>query len=59
MRPSSPAVYACRKSKNRGMHRWRREGADAVCTFCGISVTGEDADDVFRGAPTPIGQVRR
>lgn len=57
MRPGSPAVYRCKKSGDRGMHRWTRTAEGAQCTFCEIALTGEDAADVFRGAETPIGAI--
>lgn len=57
MRPDSPAVYVCKRSRNRGMHCWRRTATGAQCTFCAIELTGEDAADVFRGAETPIGML--
>jgi hypothetical protein len=73
MRLGSPATYECRKSKRAGMHKWarvmggkittkeaweRHASREARCMFCGLTIEGEDAADVFRGAPTPIGQVR-
>lgn len=50
MRSGSPAVYLCGKSKDRGMHKWTRSDASAKCVFCGIELTGDDAEDVFRDA---------
>lgn len=58
MRPGSPACYACKKSGDRGMHRWERVEGGARCTFCGMVLTGEDGEDVFHGARMPIGQVK-
>lgn len=73
MRPGSPATYECKRSQRGGMHRWQRSnpelersewlkrpGAEtaATCSWCGLTVFGEDAKDIFRGAETPIGQVR-
>jgi hypothetical protein len=57
MRSGSPAVYLCGKSKDRGMHKWTRSDAGAKCVFCGIELTGDDAEDVFRGTRTPIGEL--
>lgn len=59
MRPGSPAVYACKRSGDRGMHKWQRTSEGARCMFCKLVLTGDDADDVFRGPATPIGQIPR
>jgi hypothetical protein len=36
------------------MHRWERTPTGAKCTYCDLALTGEDANDVFRGTPLPI-----
>ncbi len=59
MRPGSPACYACPKSKDRGMHTWTRIEGGARCLSCKLELFGEDGEDVFHGARTPIGELRR
>lgn len=39
------------------MHCWSRVDDGAICTFCNLHLTGEDGEDVFHGAETPIGQI--
>lgn len=59
MRHDNPACYTCPKSGNRGMHKWRRNAGGAVCLFCQMQLTGDHAAEVFVGAETPIGKVRK
>jgi hypothetical protein len=65
MRIGNPGTFVCKgKGSDRGMHHWRRmpgwdEEPRAQCIRCELVLDGEDAQDVFRGAETPIGQIKR
>lgn len=55
MNKSNPACYECSKGKNK-LHTWSpiikcdiiREMIGAICLHCGLVLTKEQADDVWR-----------